>query len=90
MSKEVCSWNAWVEGPKSMNIENAIRKYCIENNITIKSLYSKDNPRDFLDKLLGIRKETVYFELQGDYESLSYLQSELRKKQNENGQGIDA
>jgi hypothetical protein len=74
-------WDAWVEGPKYMNIENAIRKYCLESDITIKSLFTKENSRGFLNKLLGINRETVYFELQGSYDALNFLQSELRRKQ---------
>jgi hypothetical protein len=74
------TWNSWLEAPKSMNAENAIRKYCISTGIKINSLYSKDNPRDFMDKLLAIKRETVYFELEGPEDVMRNLQSELEKR----------
>ncbi len=83
-NNKVYEWKGWLEGPKSNNIENEIRKYCIENNIKVNSLFTNENSRDLLDRFLGIHRVTVHFQLQGGYESLNYLQSELRKKQNEN------
>ena len=73
------TWNSWIESPKSMNVENAIRKYCISNNVRVNSLYSKDNPRDFIDKLFVIKRETVYFDLEGSVDVMRNLQSELEK-----------
>ena len=66
-------WNSWVESPKSMDVENFIRKYCISNNILIHSLYSKDVGRDIFDKMLGISRESVYFNIEGDYNDLNRL-----------------
>jgi len=60
------TWTSYIECPKSHDTENKIRKYCMDFEIEIKYLYSKDCNRDFLDKILGIRKETVYFKLEGD------------------------
>ncbi len=67
------TWNAWVEAAKSDNMEIQIRKWANTNNVAIKSLYSKDCYRDFFDKILGIRRETVFFHLEGDLEKLDGL-----------------
>jgi hypothetical protein len=74
------TWNSWIEAPKSMDVENAIRKYCISTGIKINSLYSKDNARDFVDKLLAIKRETVYFDLEGPVDVLNHLKIELEKR----------
>ena len=76
------TWNSWLEAPKSMNAENAIRKYCISTGIKINSITTKDNPHDFMDKLLAIKRETVYFDLEGPEDALSNLKSELERHAN--------
>jgi DNA-binding CsgD family transcriptional regulator len=63
-----------------MDMENAIRKYCMESGVTIHSLYSKEVTRDRIDKILGINRETIYFKLEGNYNILRHLQSQLAKQ----------
>ena len=74
------TWNSCIEAPKSMDVENAIRKYCISTGVKINNLYSKDNARDFVDKLLAIKRETVYFDLEGPVDVLNHLKIELEKR----------
>lgn len=69
------SWNAWIEAPKSDNIEIQIRQWANLNNVNIISLYSKDCHRDFFDKMLGIKKETVFFHIEGEFGKLNELKN---------------
>jgi ubiquitin C-terminal hydrolase len=72
--------NTWVEAPKNRNVSNAIRKFCIENNLLIHKLESVSIHRDFLDKMLGIDRETIYFHISGDYDSLNILKTSLENE----------
>ena len=69
--------NTWVEAPKKYNLTNEIRKFCIDNNVTIHSLYSDPVNRDFLDKVLAINREVVYFHIEGSEYALTYLKNWL-------------
>lgn len=73
-------WESWIEAPKSANIEIQLRKWASTNNVSIISMYSKDCHQDLMDKFLGIRRETVFFHLEGDYEKLSDLRDFINKK----------
>ena len=73
----IASWDSWVEAPKSKNVLNAIRKFCVESKITIHKLESVPVNRDFLDKLCGVNRETIYFHLEGDYNALNHLKTTL-------------
>lgn len=69
--------NTWVEAPKRYDMSNVIRKFCIQNNVTIHSLYSDSVNRDFLDKVLGINREVVYFHIEGNESTLKHLKNFL-------------
>lgn len=69
--------NTWVEAPKKYNLTNAIRKFCIENDVTIHNLYSDPVNRGFLDKVLAINREVVYFHIEGSEDTLTYLKNWL-------------
>ena len=71
------SINSWVEAPKSKNVLNVVRKYCLAHNLTIHKLESVPVGRDFLDKLCGVNRETIYFHLEGDYDALDNLKTQL-------------
>jgi hypothetical protein len=81
MSNQIINdtWNTWIMGSKSANIEIELRKWATINNVSIVSMYSKEGiinqfgqfqtsyRRNWIEKLLGIRTETVFFHLEGDY-----------------------
>lgn len=75
-------WNGWAEAPKSANLKHAIIKRCKELNISIDSITNEDLTGDFLDKLVGNKKEMIYFNLNGTVENLTILQNDLLKLEN--------
>lgn len=76
-------WNGWAEAPKSANLKHAIIKRCKELNIKVDSITNEDLNGDFLDRLVGNKKEMIYFNLSGDVDQLTKLQSELLKLENQ-------
>ena len=76
------SWNAWVEAPKSDNVEIQIRQWATLNNVKIISLYSKDCHRDIFDKLLGIKRESIFFHIEGEFEKLNELKNIFMERVN--------
>ena len=71
------NWNAWVEAPKSKDVLNAIRKYCVETKLIVHKLEAIPVGRDFVDKLCGVDRETIYFHLEGDFNTLNHLKTTL-------------
>lgn len=71
--------NTWVEAPKSFDLSLKIRTYCHDNNLTIHRLDKEDVSRDFLDKVMFINRERVFFHISGDYKPLSYLKKWLEE-----------
>lgn len=72
------TWNSWVEAPKSANLKPELIKRCMELGIQ-HTITSEPLNRSFLDKLCGVDKEMIYFNLKGSVESLTALQSELKQ-----------
>lgn len=74
--------NTWVEAPKSKNVLNAIKKYCLETGLTVHKLESVPVGRDFLDRLCAVDRETIYFHVEGDYNALNNLKIQLEAQAN--------
>jgi len=79
----LAKWNGWAEAPKSANLKHSIITRCKELNITVDSITNEDLNGDFLDRLVGNKKEMIYFNLSGDVDQLTKLQSELLKLENQ-------
>ena len=71
------TWNSWAESPKSANLKHELIKRCMQLGIQ-HTITSEPLNRSFLDKLCGVDKEMIYFNLKGSVESLTLLQSELQ------------
>ncbi len=66
----------FIEAPKSVNLVTFIKQRCVTYNIFGK-IKSEPLNRDWVDKLCGINRETVYLDLKGDEQSLTNLIQEL-------------
>jgi hypothetical protein len=75
----IATWDSWVESPKSTNLKHVIIDRCKQLNITVGKMVTEDLNGDFLDRLLGNRKEIIYFTLRGDIDSLKLFRNELLK-----------
>lgn len=71
------SINTWVEAPKGCDLLNAIRKYCIDEKITIHKLESVSVNKDILDKLFFIDREVIYFHIEGEKNSILNIKKQL-------------
>lgn len=83
MNKETATWNSWVEAPKSQNIKTKIKQRCIELGITIHNIYTEDVNNDTLDKILLINRETIFFKIEGNVDSVKQFHSEMLAAGNE-------
>lgn len=80
---KLASYKSWLEAPKSLDMKIQIRKFAFANRLVIKSIYSKSCHDDLFDRLLGIEKETVFFDLEGDLLKLNELKRFLESLANE-------
>lgn len=76
--------NTWIECPVKYDLGNAIRKYCIDNKLTIHKLESVPCRKDWVDKMVGNNRETVYFHISGDYDLLNNLKIQIERFQSLN------
>ena len=75
-------WNSSATAPKSANLKHVIITRCKELNITVDSITSEDLYGDFLDRMVGNKKEIILFNLNGTVENLTILQNDLLKLEN--------
>ena len=68
----------FIEAPKSANLVTFIKQRCVTYNI-FGTIQSEPLNKDWLDKLCGINRETVYLDLKGDKQSLTKLTNELKQ-----------
>jgi len=72
-------WNSSVTAPKSANLKYEIVTRCNQLNINVDSITSEDLYGDFLDRMIGNKKEIILFNLSGTVENLTILQNGLLK-----------
>lgn len=80
IDNKVYNINTWVKSPKSYDLYNVIKTYCIDNNLTIHRLESSPCGKDWIDRLIGNNRETVYFHISGGYDKLNNLKFWLENK----------
>ena len=61
------------------NLNNEIKKFCLENKVDILYMESKPVHRDFIGKIFDSKKETIYFKLSGEVKKLEVLQNIFKK-----------
>ena len=83
MSDNVYNINTWVECPKRYDLYNVIRKYCIDKKINIHRLEAVPCSRDWVDKLIGNSRETIYIHISGGYDELNTLKVWMENKAND-------
>ncbi len=67
----------FIEAPMSANLVTFIKQRCVIYKI-LGTVKSEPFNKDWVDKLFGINKETIYINLQGSESSLKILLSELK------------
>jgi len=68
----------FIEAPMSANLVNFIKQRCISYGID-GEVKSEPLNKDWLDKLCGINRETVYLDLSGSELALKTLCNELKQ-----------
>lgn len=68
----------FIEAPMSVNLVTFIKQRCISYGID-GEVKSEPLNKDWVDKLCGINRETVYLDLKGDEQSLTKLANELKQ-----------
>jgi hypothetical protein len=62
-----------------MDMSTAIKQYCHDCGIIIHKLESVPVYASFLDRMLGIKRETVYFHIEGNEAYLRNFQNHLEE-----------
>lgn len=75
-------WNNYVTAPKKINFKIYLKKRCIELGLNCK-ISSNNVHRDSLDKIFGINKEVIYFDITGEYSDLVLLKNEIEHVANQ-------
>lgn len=72
------TWKSYIECPKKFNIKSYLIERCLDLKLNhdIKSI---DLYQDTIDKILGIKRETIYFNIEGNINNLTILYKEIKK-----------
>lgn len=70
------NWNTYVEVPKRINFKSLLKKRCLELNLSC-NITSDSIHRSTFDKLIGVNREVIYFNISGDYSNLKNLKREI-------------
>ena len=71
--------NSWIEGPCKYNIGTQLRNYCIDNGLTIHKIDIVPINTSFFDRILDGKKETIYFHISGNIDTLKVLSENLKR-----------
>lgn len=73
-----CFIKSSVEASKKRNIPNTLKQYCSELGLLI-DITSTDVERDWIDKIIGRKREYIQFRVEGTEEKLGLLKEKLFK-----------
>ena len=73
-----CFIKSSVEASKKRNIPNILRQHCADIGLLI-DITATDVERDWIDKIIGRKREYIQFRVEGTAEKLGLLKEKLFK-----------
>jgi hypothetical protein len=73
-----CFIKSSVEASKKRNIPNILRQHCVDIGLLI-DITATDVERDWIDKIIGRKREYIQFRVEGTAEKLGLLKEKLFK-----------
>jgi hypothetical protein len=71
--------NSYVECPVKMDMVGKIKQYCHECGIVIHNIDRGPVYARFLDKIFGVKREIVYFHIEGEEAYLRNFKAHLKE-----------